>query len=246
MRTMVKPGTAIFGNIFRRLMQRRVALLLLFATSAHALLMLTFSLSERNFAEVTVNLFLAVALPVTALITAGASLGDEREENTMPFLLVKPLPRWVVAVSSLLASISTVVVVSLVGIALAWFLGARATGDNMIGWPMLVAMIIVAVAYSAVFVPVGLVARRSTLIGLAYILIWEGIISSVVDGAAASSIWRIGLTAYADLSGGLPRGVDDMLGTLTPGLGGAVAKALVLAAISVGVTTWLLRKRDMA
>ncbi len=246
MRTIIRPGMAIFGNIFHRLMQRRVALLLLFATSAHALLMLTFSLSESNFAEATVNLFLAVALPVTALITAGASLGDEREENTMPFLLVKPLPRWVVAVSSLLASISTVVVVSLVGIALAWFLGARATGDNMIGWPMLVAMVIVAVAYSAVFVPVGLVARRSTLIGLAYILIWEGIISSVVDGAAASSIWRIGLTAYADLSGGLPRGVDDMLGTLTPGLGGAVAKALVLAAISVGVTTWLLRKRDMA
>lgn len=246
MRTIIKPGMAIFGNIFRRLMQRRVALLLLFATSAHALLMLMFSLSERNFAEVTVGLFLAVALPVTALITAGAALGDEREENTMPFLLVKPLPRWVVAVSSLLASISTVVVVSLVGIALAWFLGARATGDNTIGWPMFVAMIIVAVAYAAVFLPIGLLARRSTLIGLAYILIWEGIISRVVDGAAASSIWRIGLTAYADLANDLPRDVDDLLGTLTPGVGGAFAKALVLATISIAVTTWLLRKRDMA
>ena len=246
MRTVIKPGAAIFGNIFRRLMQRRVALFLVFATAAHALLMLTFDLTDRNFGEVTVGLFLAVALPVTALITAGAALGDERAENTMPFLLVKPLPRWVVAVSSLLASVATVFAVSMIGILLAWLLGARATGDNMIGWPAFVAMVIVAIAYSAVFLPIGLLARRSTLIGLAYILIWEGIITSVVDGAAASSIWRIGLTAYADLNDGLPRGVDDLLANLEPGVGGALAKALVLAAVSIGVTTWLLRKRDMA
>ncbi len=68
----------------------------------------------------------------------------------------------------------------------------------------------------------------------------------MVDGAAASSIWRIGLTAYADLNDGLPRGVDDLLANLAPGVGGALAKALVLAAVSIGVTTWLLRKRDMA
>lgn len=246
MRGVIRPGAAIFANIFRRLMQRRVALFLIFATAAHALLMLTFDVTDRSFGEVTVGLFLAVALPVTTLITAGAALGDERAENTMAFLLVKPLPRWVVAVSSLLASVATVFTVSMIGILLAWLLGTRATGDNTIGWPAFVAMVIVAVAYSAVFLPIGLLAKRSTLIGLAYILIWEGIISSVVDGAAASSIWRIGLTAYADLNGGLPRGVDDLLGTLDPGVGGAVAKALVLAALSVGVTTWLLRKRDMA
>lgn len=246
MRTLLGPGAAIFGNIFRRLMQRRVALFLIFATAAHALLMLTFDLTESNFGEVTIGLFLAVALPVTTLITAGAALGDERTENTMPFLLVKPIPRWVVAVSSLLASVATVVAVSTVGVLLAWLLGARATGNNTIGWPTLVAMIIVAIAYSAVFVPIGLVAKRSTLIGLAYILIWEGIISRVVDGAAASSIWRIGLTAYADLNDGVPRQVDDLLGTLAPGVGGAVAKTLVLAGLSIGITTWLLRKRDMA
>lgn len=246
MRTLLRPGAAIFGNIFRRLMQRRVALFLIFATAAHALLMLTFDLTERNFGEVTIGLFLAVALPVTTLITAGAALGDERTENTMPFLLVKPLPRWVVAVSSLLASVATVFAVSMIGILLAWLLGARATGDNMIGWPAFVAMVIVAIAYSAVFLPVGLLATRSTLIGLAYILIWEGIITSVVDGAAPSSIWRIGLTAYADLNDGLPRGVEELLANLEPGVGGALAKAIVLAAVSIGVTTWLLRKRDMA
>ena len=245
MTRIFRPGAAIFLNILRRLMQRRIAILLVFATAAHALLMLTFDLTERSFSEVTVGLFLAVALPVTGLITAGAALGDERTENTMPYLLVKPIPRWLVAVSSLLASVVTVMAVSTPGILLAWWLGARATGDNGIGWPMLVAMVIIAVGYSAVFVPIGLIARRSTLIGLAYILIWEGIIARVVAGVAASSIWRIGLTAYADLGSDLPRDVDDLLATLAPGTGGAVLKVLVLTAISIAVTTWLLRKQDM-
>ena len=246
MKRVIKPGSAIFVHMFRRLLQRRVAILLVLGTSAHALLMLAFDLTERTYSEVTIGLLLAVALPVATLITAGAALGEERSAGTMPFLLVKPLPRWVVATAALLASLAAAIAVSLVGVALAWFLGSRATGDKMIGWHMLVAVVIIAIGYSAVFVPIGLLAKRSTLIGLAYILIWEGIISRVVDGAAASSLWKIGLTAYADLSGGLTRDAADQLGTLTAGVGGAFAKVLVLALLSVTVTTLMLRRRDMA
>ena len=86
MRTMVKPGVAIFRNILRRLMQRRVALFLVFATAAHALLMLTFDLTDRNFGEVTVGLFLAVALPVTALITTNGPRTPCRSCWSSPYL----------------------------------------------------------------------------------------------------------------------------------------------------------------
>ena len=241
----IKPLWAIFVNIFRRLTQRRVAILLVLATAAHAALLFAISASRSDYEEITITILMALALPVASLITAGAALGDEREGGTMPFMLVKPIGRWVVAAAALAASIAAVISVSLLGIGLAWIAGTQATADGGIGWPMLASLPFVAAAYSAVFVPIGLIAKRSTLIGLAFILIWEGIISSAVDTAASASLWRIGLTVYADLADGLDGGID-FLGTLTPGVGGAIAKVGVLLVLSLSITTALLRRRDMA
>jgi hypothetical protein len=38
----------------------------------------------------------------------------------------------------------------------------------------------------------------------------------------------------------------DFLGNVVPGAGGAIAKVLVAYAISIGLTTLLLKKRDLA
>ncbi len=38
----------------------------------------------------------------------------------------------------------------------------------------------------------------------------------------------------------------QMVGNVTPGVGGALAKVLVAFAVSIGLTTVLLRKRDLA
>ncbi len=78
---------------------------------------------------------------------------------------------------------------------------------------------------------------------------WESILASAVSGFSASSTYRITLSAYADLASLTPdifSTVDELLGNVVPGIGGAVAKVLVLAAISIAFTGVLLKRRDLA
>ena len=104
------------------------------------------------------------------------------------------------------------------------------------------------VASAALFVPLGFVLGRAALVGLGYLMIWELILGDVIEGIQASSIYRIVLSAWADVATITPDNletVNEVLGRVEPGLGGAVAKTAVLAIISVAATGWLLRRRDL-
>src|SRR5690606_26410401 len=80
------------------------------------------------------------------------------------------------------------------------FLAAGLTlGDWGLAVPALSAYVAAALAYSAVFVPLGYLFSRALIPGLAYVFVWEGILATVVSGLSASSVWRIALSIYADL-----------------------------------------------
>jgi len=104
------------------------------------------------------------------------------------------------------------------------------------------------VASAALFVPLGLVLGRAALVGLGYLMIWELILGDVIEGIQASSIQRIVVSAWADLAKLTPDNLDtvnEVLGRVEPGVGGAFAKAAALAIISITVTGFLLRRRDL-
>ncbi|HZJ47593.1 MAG TPA: hypothetical protein VFD97_00990, partial [Acidimicrobiia bacterium] len=110
--------------------------------------------------------------------------------------------------------------------------------------PAVVALTVSALSYGAVFIPIGYLFRRGTLIGLVYVFFWEAIMASAVATLASSSLWRIGLAAYLGLLAGPAQEFVDLLGPVQPGVGGAFVKAAVLTVLSLVVTTWLLRSRD--
>ena len=86
------------------------------------------------------------------------------------------------------------------------------------------------------------------MVGLGYLLFWELTLGSLIEGIQASSIYRIVVSAWADLAAMTPDNLDtvnEVLGRVEVGVGGAVAKAAVLAIVSVAVTGLLLRRRDL-
>ena len=114
--------------------------------------------------------------------------------------------------------------------------------------PLLVGTAIATAAYAAVFVPVGYLLKRATLIGLTYLFIWENGIAGAVPAVAGISPWRIGVSGMAGLAPErfvieLP---DFAMGSLTPGAGGAAAKAVVLMILSSVAVSWILLRRDLA
>ncbi|NOX28896.1 MAG: hypothetical protein GXP35_02410 [Actinobacteria bacterium] len=148
---------------------------------------------EAQRAAEFVEIFgLVVVVPIVALVFATAVIGDLREDQTLVYLWLRPMPP-----ASALAAAATVVVP-----AVAIPLGASAViagGDTDVVVGTLVASAVGAVAYCAVFLAASVVLSRVLLWGLAYILIWEGFIASS-DGAARLAIRAYTSSILADVS----------------------------------------------
>lgn len=198
---------------------------------------------EQLSEGLTVAVLLAVAIPVVALVNASAALGDDRREHLLPFLTLKPVPRSVIVVAALAGSMVATLALGGVGIVALWLATGVVAGVWVI-WPAAVALVILTLAYTTVFVPISYVFRRGTLIGLIYIFLWEAVLASAVTTLAASSLWRIGLAAYLGLLESPVEEMLDLLGTVEPDVGVAFAKVGVLVVLSLATTTWLLRSRD--
>ena len=239
---------AIYGLIIKRLLRTRRLVGFGIIAALPGVLLLVVDQSEfasevLSYQQVVVQLFVSMVLPLVALLIAASALGDERRERTMPYLYLKPVPRWLIVVAATAAAITAAALVGLIGWAVGWIVSAQVTGSWDIAVPVLAALGINVVLYAAVFVPLGYITRWSVLIGLAYIFVWEGVLASFIDALSPSSLQRIGLSAYAALAD-LSRSTLELLGTVEPGAWGALAKAAVIAALSVLVTTTILRRTD--
>jgi ABC-2 type transport system permease protein len=233
-------------------LRRSIGLLVLTGSIAPILLVLAPGRTDDRvvtfYNDITVGLGLSILFPVAALIVATAALGEERKSQTLPFLLLKPVSRWVIALAVVTAAALASFVILQAGVLASWIAAGALTGEWSIGVSTTVAAAVQSVASAALFVPLGLVLGRAALVGLGYLMIWEVILANVIEGIQASSIYRIVLSAWADVADMTPDNLDtvnEVLGRVEIGLGGAVAKATVLLLISVAVTGLLLRRRDL-
>ena len=186
-----------------------------------------------------------ILLPIVSLVFGASALGDERRDQTLSFLLVRPIARATLAGSKLLAAwAASFLLVGAGATASSVVLGMRSGDWSPLG-PMLLAVAVSTLAYTSVFLLLGYLTGRAVLIGLAYVFIWESGITMGVASLATVSLFRIGLTAYLGLEPQAISDMKDVLGTAAPGAGGAVAKALVIGVLAVLATAALLRRRDV-
>jgi len=242
---------AIIRVTLRRLITRKRMIGFILFASIPALVLLFASTGDRGperlaelYHNTTFGILLVVALPVIAIVNATGALGDERRSHTMPFLALKPIPRWSIALSTMVASVGATLVVALVGVGLGWLVAGSTTGIWDIGRGPAMAALVTAIGYGTIFVPIGLLTRRATVIGLIYLFLWESSFANAVGALAPTSLGHIALSAYVDLAPGMD--FADSLGTLEPGAGKALTKVLVVSLVSLAFTTWALRKRDLA
>ena len=161
--------------------------------------------------------------------------------------MLRPISRWAIALAKLgSAFLASFALTGTGALAMGVMYGLR--GDQ---WayvmPMLVAAAVATAVYAAVFVPLGYLAERSTLLGLAYVFIWENGVAAVT-GLSSTSPWRIGYSAFYAL---VPEeGVRQIQDFGVPGVDGGIADALttglIFLALSTTVITLFLRRRDLA
>jgi ABC-2 type transport system permease protein len=201
-----------------------------------------------TFLGMTIGVFMNIAVPVVTLIIATSVLGDERRDNTMSFLVLRPVSRFTIGAAKVLAAFAESFALTGLGAATLGLIASIRIGSFGYFVSLLVGTAVATAAYAAVFVPLGYLLKRATLVGLTYVFVWENGIGAAVPAVAGISPWRIGMSAMTALAP--QRFVDELpgfaMGSLTPGAGGAIAKALVLTVLSAAAVSFILRRRDLA
>jgi ABC-2 type transport system permease protein len=145
------------------------------------------------------NFGLTVLLPLVAVIVATAVIGSELDDGTIIYLLAKPIRRALVAVVK--AVVAWVVVVVLVSPAILVAGIVAMDGDPGLGVAYAVAAGFGALEYTAIFLALSLVTSRALVVGLAYVVVWEGAVAGLFEGTRILSVRQHAL-AVADAIGG--------------------------------------------
>jgi ABC-2 type transport system permease protein len=179
--------------------------------------------------EVTLTLLsdlaIGVVLPLVAVIVGTAAIGSELDDGTVVYLLARPVPRWRIVLVKLLVAW---LVVSILVAPATLVAGLIGQDDPALAWGFAAAALVGALEYTAVFVALSLVTSRALIVGLAYVVIWEGVVAGLFGGTRPFSVRQHALAVAEALGGGDAAGIAEL--TLAVAIG-AVAVVTVGAAI---------------
>lgn len=228
--------SALISITLRALLNRRRTLLLALLGALLVLVAAVYRLGEPASAEaadVTRGLLgdfgIGVLLPLVAVIVGTAALGSELDDGTIVYLLAKPVPRWRIVLVKLVAAW---LVVSLLVVPAVVVAGAIGNGDVGLAASYGVAALVGGLEYTAIFVALSLITSRALIIGLAYVIVWEGVIAALFAGTRTVSVRQHAL-AVADALGGEAAGGAEL----------AIGVALVIGAIVIVGATFLAIRR---
>jgi ABC-2 type transport system permease protein len=148
-------------------------------------LLLTAGTRDRTGAyEVLVgNLLLPLVVALVALVLGVNAFGDERDEGTLGLLLATTLARPRIVLAKYVAAVTVVWLACLPATLACLALGTATRLElGTIAWSLLLSSALASAAYVALFTLLSLLLSRAVLVGLAYLVLWEGLLAGTAPG----------------------------------------------------------------
>jgi ABC-2 type transport system permease protein len=123
-------------------------------------------------------------LPVIALIVGTGVLGSEIDDGTITHILSKPLPRSEIIFTKL--GVATGITALFAGLPL--LAVGFIVGEPPLAFALLVGAVVGSLAYCSIFVMMSVLTRRPVLVGLAYVVLWEGVLGNILTGTKKLSV----------------------------------------------------------
>ena len=208
---------------------------------------------KSYYQGVIIAFYLALVVPLIALFYAAGVISDERDAGTLPYLLTRPIPRWLIPVTKWIAGFVVISLATVVGLTISYFVMfgtvAGATGSYLTA-PIVLTLLALA-AYLALFVFLGTYSTRPYILGMLFVLAWETVAARIVVETTAGTQpllpWVGNLTVLQHLNNALNAwDLDAGLQWLPTGEGGTRALLVLLGIVVVGLAAaamWM-RKRD--
>ena len=175
----------IAGITLRALLGRKRAFML--AVPAVVLLLLTVILKSAHGTstswpgEVLGRVGFSALLPLTALIVGTSVLGAEIDDSSILHLLATPVSRQsIIATKAVVATGITMLFAALPEF-VAGIIASGSAGKLAIG--LLLGAMLGSAVYTAVFLLISTITRHPVAFALAYVAVWEGLVTNLVSGA---------------------------------------------------------------
>ena len=227
---MINP---VFMLTLRALLLQKRTIVLGLVAAAPALMALIYALARGPgshdhsfYSDLVQQLFVPTVASLVSLVFGVSAFGDEREDGTILYLVATPQARMRLVVAKIAAAWAAALALLVPSLVASGFLSlGHGRTAGLIGWPLL-GVVLASLAYCAAAVLLSLHTRRPIVIGVIYILLWEGSIATFAASAAKLSISAYGRAFVGHV---LPQASRPVAGTAVSGL--------VLLAVA-GIAAW--------
>jgi ABC-2 type transport system permease protein len=157
-------------------------------------------------------------LPLVALIYASGIIRDEQEDQTITYLLIRPIPKWALFGMKLFATLTTTIVLTAIFTVLTYaaiYVGGDAGGENIpLRCLKAVGIHCLAVAaYCCLFGLMSFLTKHILIVGILYILVFEWLLANLPFSIRlVTVIYYARLIAYRtlDFLAPIPRGTENL------------------------------------
>jgi ABC-2 type transport system permease protein len=152
-------------------------------------------------AEIVVGgLGLGLILPLVALIATSSVLSPEIDDGSIVYLLAKPISRHTVVISKLVVAFGCAVAFAVVPMLIAGLV--LASSHAQLAFAYALGALAAGAAYTALFAWLSTLSRHAVVLGLVYLLLWEGLIGDLLAGVRWVSITQWAFAIVEATSGG--------------------------------------------
>ncbi len=185
------------------------------------------------------GMIIGAVLPIVSMALATAAFGDEVDDRTLNYLVLKPVRRSMVVLPKLLTTVVIAGPILVASGVATMVIGLD--GDVRAGLAVAAALSAGVVTYAALFTWAGLQSSRALAFGLVYVVLWEGLISFFLGGVRCLSVRGCALAIL--------HGVDEsgftVLGERVIEFPAALGGAALVTAAFVWLTVRRLRRMDV-
>ena len=132
------------------------------------------------------GLVVNIVLPLVVMVLATSAFGNEVEDRTLSLLTTKPVPRWSIVLAKLIATIIVAAPLLIAVSAVVTMMDPDGSGKAAAA--AAAGTLVGVVTYASAFTWAGLLTTRALGFGLIYVLLWEAIITSFLEGARYLSV----------------------------------------------------------
>jgi ABC-2 type transport system permease protein len=229
----------------RQLLGRRRTILLGLLAAVPVLLALVFwaagHATVHDFASGVLDAVgVTLLLPIVAVLFGTAAFGAEIEDGTVVYLLAKPISRWAIVLAKLIGAAGMTAILTMVSVLVSGAIVLAPLGEDGAAATraFVAATAVGSICYVSLFLVLSLFTRRALLIGLVYVLVWEGALSNLLPGIANLSIRQYSV--------GVANGFWQMQpeeARLSPST--ALPLAIILVVATFAIATWKLMRLEL-